>query len=241
MTPANYVICTHPRSGSNYLCELLTSTSLMGSPAEYFHEGNLQKHGLTSHNPEHLRDRYRHVVENTASANGVIGIKLFIFDLPNVHSAGLLEKLRDYSFVFLQRRDKLAQAISIRRALESGKMTSEHSSSLAPVDYDYDDIKLRIVRAIKAEQDWQAFFRDNAITPVLCLYEELAASPQVMVDRIARSIGLSSGAPINPDKLWLRVQRDATSLGWRDRFLAEAAQRDPDLHEFCRARLADPV
>ena len=31
-----YAICTAPRSGSNFLCQLLAGTGLLGRPLEYF-------------------------------------------------------------------------------------------------------------------------------------------------------------------------------------------------------------
>lgn len=241
MQLANYVVCTHPRSGSNYLCELLTSTGGMGNPVEYFHEANLQKSGLSSKNPADLEKRFNWVMQNTATDNGVAGVKLFIFDLPQLASAGILKSFSRFRFVFLQRRDKLSQAISIRKALNTGRLTSAHPASIPPVDYDYNDIRLRIARTVQAERDWQAFFRTNGIAPVHCLYEDLAAAPQVIVDRIAGAIGLPSGAPIDPGKLRLKVQRDATSRAWQDRFLAESAEREPDLHAFCKARIAAPA
>lgn len=234
---ANYLICTHPRSGSNYLCELLSSTGKMGQPAEYFHEANLQNAGLSARNPTDLAKRFDWMMHNKASDNGVVGAKLFIFDLPQLASAGLLAKFAGFRFVFLQRRDKLSQAISIRKALKTGRLTSDHTTPDTPVDYDYADIRLRILRAIQAEKGWQAFFSANGINPMHCLYEDLAAEPQVIIDRIAASIGLPSGAAIDPKKLRLKVQRDATSNVWRDRFLAESAEQEPDLHNFCKARI----
>lgn len=235
---ANYLICTHPRSGSNYLCELLSSTGVLGNPAEYFHEGNLQQAGLTSRKAEDLRGRFETVIQDSRTQNGVIGIKLFHFDLPALQKAGLLARLGGFKFVFLRRQDKLAQAISIRKALLTGHLTSDHPSSGAPLEYDYEDIKLRILRTIRAEREWQAFFQANAITPLPCLYEKLVASPQPAVDAIAKAVGISSEAPIDKGRLRLKVQRDSLSGEWRDRFLADAARLDPDLHRYCADRLS---
>ncbi len=220
------------------MCELLASTGLLGNPVEYFHEANLQKSGLSPKNPADLRERFDWMMQNTATDNGVVGAKLFIFDLQHLASAGMLEKFANFKFLYLQRRDKLSQAISIRKALITGRLTSAQPTSSALVNYDYHDIRLRIIRTVQAERGWEAFFRSNGITPVRCVYEGLAAAPQVVVDRIAAAIGLPSGPPINSARLQLKVQRDATNRAWQDRFLTECAEREPDLHTFCTARLA---
>jgi trehalose 2-sulfotransferase len=135
----------------------------------------------------------------------------------------------------------LSQAISIRKALSTGLLRSDQAATHVAIDYDYKDIKLRLIRAIKADREWQSFFYNNAITPVNCLYERLSKTPQLAVDRIARSIGLPSGAPIDPDRLRLKVQRDASSAAWRDRFIEEARTKDPELQRYCDERFARDI
>ncbi len=239
MSGHNYLICTHPRSGSNYFCELLSSTGELGHPADYFHEGHLQLSGLTSSKKADLEAQLTHVMQATPTANGVVGIKLFFFDVPALQAAGIMDRLSAFRCIFLQRRDKLAQAISIRKTLMSGQLTSHHAHSGKDADYDYDDIRLRIVRTLRAEQGWRAFFRTRGIQPFMCCYEDLAETPRPIIDKVATFVGLSKPVAIQSEKLTLQVQRDASSREWHARFLVEAGRRDPELQAFCAARMTN--
>lgn len=238
MPLANYLICTHPRSGSNFLCELLASTGKMGEPAEYFHEANMQRSGLSVRNKDDIVARFDFVKRQKSSANGVFGIKLFFFDLESLRGSRIFNHFGNFQFIFLERRDKLLQAISIRKALHSGQLRSDTEAARPQAEYDYEDIRLRLLRSLRADQNWLSFFRLNGIDPVICIYEQLALEPESNVDRIAKAIGLETPVRIDTTRLRLRVQRDSSSLAWRDRFLAEAAVNDPRLHQFCIERLS---
>src|SRR5437016_3066195 len=70
---SSYLICSTPRSGSNFLCEVLRATGVAGFPDEYFW------------NPPYWRERwdvgdfpsyFRRLLREGTSPNGVFGSKM---------------------------------------------------------------------------------------------------------------------------------------------------------------------
>lgn len=230
----NYLVCTHPRSGSNYFCQLLNSTGRLGHPAEYFHAGHLKSLGMSADDARDMRRQMDHFHGSMATPNGVLAAKMFWFDFQRLAKMGLANVFKDYEFVFLERRDKLGQAISIRKARLTGKLTSEMHLPSVAVDFDFEDIRLRLLRLIRAENSWRAFFQENAIRPVHCVYEVLVGNPQAAVDSVAQAVGLRDVASVDAARITLRIQRDASSAAWRERFMDLAREADPVLWRYCR-------
>ena len=241
-TTPGYIVCTHPRSGSTVFCQMLASTGKLGNPDEYFSQRHLQRAGVTAASADGLPEYVTNFQRQTASPNGVAASKMFWFDLEPLIRIGVADRFASYRFVFLQRKDKLAQAISIRRAWLTGITRSDRGTSSAPETYDYADIKLRLTRLLNAEANWRAFFDAKTLKPVDCVYEDIMQDPQAAVDRIAQSLGLTDRALIAPDQVTLRIQRDGISKAWHDRFLAEACATDPEVWAlFQRRDVAPPA
>lgn len=227
-SPPGYLVCTHPRSGSSYFCELLESTGVLGNPKEYFNAANMRALTDPAY-PTAPAEQFAYFTAHAATSNGISAGKVFWFNFAQIAQAGLAGHFRDYRFVVLERADKVAQAISASRGLRSGKLTAASRKSDDHVAYDYEDIKRRLVGVLKAEALWWRFFAANRIDPLHCLYEALMDDPQATVDRIAASVGVPMPASIDPARVSARVQRDTRSAQWRERFLDEARRNDPEL------------
>ena len=220
-----YAICTSGRSGSNLLCQYLSSTGLLGHPLEYFNAAGRRMFGLPDYpdEPDKQVDCIRTV---GATRNGIYGVKIFPAQLDVVaKSIRWSERLPGLRFVRLGRRDLLGQAISWSRALQTGQWQST-VPACAPADYDADQIHQCLRAAASDDARWGIFFARNGIEPAAIMYEDLVADPQEAVDRVASIFGLCGVARIAPNKVDLVVQRDATTEEWRARFLAE--RRDLD-------------
>ena len=110
--PRGYVVCAAPRTGSNYLCQLLASTGLLGRPREYFNAVGRRKYDDPDY-PEHPRLQLRQVLSTGATSNRVYGVKVHAFQL-----APLLDVIDPFAVlprvraVRLRRDDTLRQALS---------------------------------------------------------------------------------------------------------------------------------
>jgi trehalose 2-sulfotransferase len=212
---AGYVICTEERSGSNLLCQHLESTGVLGKPHEVF------KYAAAVARLRHARASglYDHLKPAT-TANGVCGFKLFSGHFDFITGTDWLERLPALQFVYLERRDLLGQAISLVKATQ----TRSFRASVTPVAetfYDRAAIAFALKRLTLAQARWRIFFATNDLRPLHLIYEEICEDPMAAVRSIAERVdvdvaGLVSSAPA------MRVQRDAISDEWRERYIQDA-------------------
>jgi trehalose 2-sulfotransferase len=139
-TTASYVVCALPRSGSSLLCELLFGTGLAGAPAEYFDVALMRRlrerwgaDGFDSYLDELLARR--------TGPNGVFGFKAHFFQIAEAFPERGVEKVFPaLQYVYITRGDRLRQAISWSRALQTGKWASDHPARDAEPTYRRDQI-----------------------------------------------------------------------------------------------------
>jgi trehalose 2-sulfotransferase len=225
-----YVICSLPRSGSNYLCQLLESTDVLGRPREYF-AGVRGWRDI----PDYLLNvgsRLQWVLQHAVTPNGVCGFKLMPYQVHRLRNHPWTGLFQDLKYVHITRKDLLGQAISLARAQASGSWKSQVPAmrqacySRAAIAQGLNDLAL-------AEARWQVYFARNQITPLHLTYESVFEAPQHAVDQVAALVGIT-GASLSPEKITHKIQRDAGTEEWRLRFLAES--RDPDRMDHLKTR-----
>lgn len=224
--PANrgYAICTSGRSGSNLLCQYLSSTGMLGNPLEYFNGSGRRLLGY----PEYPDDPSRQIdwiLTAGATPNGIYGLKIFPAQAEMVEkSIRWTELLPDLKFVLLKRRDILGQALSAVRALQTEQWRAAMPAR-GPAMYDGAQIYERLQSAARDYARWDIFFARKAAMPTIIAYEDLLAEPQSAVDQVADLFGLHGQARAVAERVDLKIQRDATTEQWRTRFLAEYRDR----------------
>jgi LPS sulfotransferase NodH len=215
-----YVICTTPRSGSSYLCDLLSSTGVLGRPLEYFNAETLRLSGL----PQFLDDpiaRLRQCLELGATSNAVYGLKIHALQFGPLAYPNWLYDLPNVAFVYLRRNDILGQALSYVKAQQTDKWRSIDMPSSRPgaIAYDERHIQRCLNELVRDEARWRAFFARNDLLPLQISYEALVRKPQRVISAIASLVGLDEEARIEPTKLTLKIQRDGEALQWRGQFV----------------------
>jgi LPS sulfotransferase NodH len=223
--------------------EILHHTGLPRQPREYF-EGlddpevverlePLKTGSDESLAPEEWRDR---VVADGLTANGVWGGKLMwghvenlverVTRLPGqdgVDLARALEALlgRRPVLVFVTRGDKVSQAVSLWRALQTQTWRAAHPGEAVPdaeVVYNHAAIDHLLSRLHDDEAAWEAWFEATGRQPVEITYEELDADPQAPVSRVLGTLGCDAPLPLPR----LARQRDELSADWVARFRRES-------------------
>lgn len=219
-----YAICTIVRSGSTWLTELLRSTGLLGNPNEYFSTDMMQR--VRRNYPADRAAQIQLVLSEGLTPNNIYGLKVFPrqFDLL---SSELLwtQHLPNLSFINLERRDILGQAISRVRAHQTQQWRAEHEAAADPV-YDAEEIWQSLRFVARQQARWRLFFARSGLTPLHLIYEDILQDPQGTVDAIAALVKLDPSPKVNLDLIKIEVQRDETSAEWRARFLKRYA--DPD-------------
>jgi LPS sulfotransferase NodH len=248
---ATYIICTNPRSGSWLLSEGLASTSLAGNPREWFNIIEEQQHRArwrmdhaTDLTPSAYIDLAR--LDSTTS-NGLSAIKLHYYQFAELgkkiaaieNCGGLtafqaMEKLFPQAgYLFLTRRDKRRQAISYLIAAGTDEWWSidgvtpdkRQASAAYP---EFDAVAIARVEQTFVENDakWQAYFAENAITPLVIYYEDLVSDYQGTIRSVLRWLDIADADAIHIPPTRLKRQSSAQNEDWLTRYAAQKETSD---------------
>jgi LPS sulfotransferase NodH len=236
-----YIICTNPRSGSWLLGEGLTATARAGNPREWFNiQEEQQQRALwrSDHNSDlSLRTYLRLVRSKSTTSNGVSGIKLHYYQfadlprklgLPESPASELMMRLfPGAKYIWLRRRDKARQAISLYIALSTnewwaiaGIPPEKREGSTGNLALDPRTIA-RLERVLEQnEVNWQSFFQENGITPLVIHYEDLASEYTGTITAVLKWLGIADADAIATPSPRLQRQSDARSEEWLARYTA---------------------
>lgn len=249
-----YIICATPRTGSTLLCGLLAATRQAGDPDSFYGARFIDwwaaEWGLpgreTLSEPE-----FQRLYLDAAIRTGKAGTSLFAMRLMQENLGGLcslLDKLfpgqvsdrarletafGKLAYVHLSRADKLAQAVSLIRARQTGLWhiapDGTEVERLAPPAepvYDFELIRTELEMLEADDEAWNVWFEQQAIEPVRVAYETLSADPGETLGRLCRKLGVTA-----PDRAEIRpgVARlaDETNNQWMHRYRQDAARPEP--------------
>jgi LPS sulfotransferase NodH len=224
----SYTIAFTVRSGSNAICDLLARNNL-GAPSEWFQQPPILQNG------QPWIDAFVSLVDKHQVGN-IFGSKMM-----HDHRARLDERLRAaipgyrqlddvlpfHRWVWLVRKDKVLQAISLARAQRSGRwaMTNSADSMSDNFEYDFFHILANLMIILAGEHGWELYFQQHNIEPFAIEYEDFFAQVDRQLPQLVDYLG---GLPPGSSELNLGqayiVQRDATSYAIRDRFISDLAR-----------------
>ncbi|MDR3438375.1 Stf0 family sulfotransferase [Telmatospirillum sp.] len=218
-----YTIAFSLRSGSNQICRLLTKYGL-GKPDELFQtvpDFDDGRAGISW---------FRDVVSRNQSG-GVFGSKM-----AHDHRARLDEVLRaavsgyggvgdllpNHKWVWLIRRDKVAQAVSLHIAVETGCWREEKGHKRRVCDYDYISILSKMMILSANDIAWETYFNKNNIDPYQVYYEDFFSDSQGETEKLIDHLGGTMA--VSPDMPDLAIQRDEQNQWFYERFLQDLAR-----------------
>jgi LPS sulfotransferase NodH len=228
----SYLICATPRSGSNFLCEVLRSAAVAGYPDDYFWNPPFwwQRWGVSD-----FPSYFWRILQEGTTPNGVFGSKMmwdYLGELvPQLAalfhvaagepSAVLAAAFPNLRYVWLTRRDKVRQGISYYRALETRIWRSTDGSSGPATDPPFNFLAIdRLVQLSNWEDEgWQGYFQQHRSKPLVVAYEDLAQAPEEVAQQILSHLGLPQAQWL--DRSW-QHQRQADTLtdAWVERYRA---------------------
>ncbi len=219
--------------------EVLRHSSLPRQPREYFSDlgsgptlrqlAPLQPGSPSSEAPEQWWAR---IVKRGRTDNGVWGGKLMWGHVPDLLSrarelpglagadlqAVLAELLEDPRMVLVTRADKVAQAVSLWRALQTQRWRGNTSEQEQEPVYEFAGSDHLVRQLCEHEEAWHAWFSRVELTPIEVSYEQLDANPRGSVARVLDQLGLGGlDVPAPP----LARQRDQLSNAWAERYRDE--------------------
>lgn len=235
--PSSYALCAVARSGAHLLAGGLRATHLAGRPLQYFHDQlaarYAARYGFDA--ARHFSQYVRGVVVASATPNAVFGFRMESWDLEQFiarlrHSgefgapeSGEIELLQAafprLRCIQLTRQDKLRQAISKARAMQTGQWVSRGDRpSLRAPEFDQELIAHCLLAAQRGEEMWTDFFQRNAIEPLAITYEDLCTDYPGTVWRVLDFLRIRPRRGFDPGPPQTARQADALTEEWVRRY-----------------------
>ncbi len=239
-----YIICGTPRTGSTLLCGLLKAAGA-GDPHSFYRREDIaewaQEWGVPA--PGTVDDlAFQRAYLDAAIRAGrggtpVFGMRLMRENLGEV--SAILDRLHPglpddrarlerafgrLAFLHLSREDKLAQAVSLVKARQTGLWhvapDGTELERVAPPrepEYDFGMIAQEVDALETYDAAWNTWFAAEGITPLRIGYESLSADPAATLIRICDTIGIAApdAVAVKPGVAKLA---DATSIDWMRRY-----------------------
>lgn len=217
-----YLIISTPRSGSSLLAMRFWETGCLGAPLEYFNYNNWMLAMSGRLGASDMSEYVQRLLSVRTSPNGVFGAKAHTDHLQFLSLANLWPTLRISRIVWIERSDKLAQAVSLVIASQSGRFSSLDSAGRAPV-YDAKAIAAALAYLERCGRVWSQFSAATKTPTLVVHYERLVEAGDAVIDE-ARTF-LAPDAPPAPVAGLPRYERQAGAINaeWIARYKAESA------------------
>ena len=225
----SYIVASTFRCGSTFLCKELWQTGILGAPWEYFNPGTsrttnpiklaMMKRLAASSEPEYLAK----LIACRTSKNGIFGVKAHFrdFEAELRDYPAMLDVLSPVTFIYVDREDRLAQAVSMAKALQTNTWTSFAKQAKGTVLYDRDLISKCLGRLERQRLGWSRWFEANKIQPVVVKYEELCAHKAGVIRSIVELFGVQNDEPQEVHLPAVEKQGNSTNNEWVTRFKQE--------------------
>ena len=219
--PLPFFIATQPRSGFNLLMSLLNSTGEIGDSGEWL--VNLPDD--LPHDSEILSSVANYYKAATYRVNSRYwGMKL---DMNHLRFAKRFFELTavapsSLKWIWLIRKNKLAQAISLIKAIRTGvwHISKDDKSELGKQEtlpnhcIDMEELWTEINNRIEEDKIWSAYFAENRIEPHIIYYEDFIVSEtwQQLVADIFDFLGVAYELPMQLSSNLVKLPHGKTIL-----------------------------
>ena len=243
-TKLAYLICATPRTGSTLLFDGLMRTGVAGRPDEYFDDRRwVQLAMMTRLGIVSDRTYFSQIVRMATTPNGVCGLRIHGHQVSALHEKILcipelpekwLERINFYEalhigftdlrFIWLRRKNRVAQAISLFLATRSRVWKKRLGSRAAEpvIDYDFAGIDRLVHRLEYQDLSWQRFFEDHGIQPLQLIYEDFIENYEETIRGVLNFLEVQPlSTAIHPPRLMR--QSGERSLLWEKKYKEETA------------------
>jgi LPS sulfotransferase NodH len=222
--------------------EYLRHSSLPRQPREYFLDRpdsraveHLAPAQLGQPSDESPQDWWQRILTEGSTDNGVWAGKIMwghvedflsrARELPGLAGADLhsvlTELLDSPRLVFVTRPDKVAQAVSLWRAVQTQAWRDDGDGSPGAAVYDFDGIDHLVEQLEAHDAAWLEWFEATGQRPIEASYAQMDQAPVETVAGVLEALGLSRLEAPDPH---LSRQRDDVSLAWAERYRRDRTQ-----------------
>ena len=221
--------------------ESLRSTGLPRQPRQYFQAPEVADIAERlapldlgrAERPGEFENWFRYVLARGTGRNGVFGAKMMwnyfddfrgrLAELPGLEghtfNAALDVVFPRLRIIFVRRRDKVAQAVSLWKAVQTQQWRNEvePTEPELPAEYDYRALRYLVDQFHRWDNRWEDWFHATGRQPIRVIYEDFVASRAATVGRLLDALGLD---PLEPEgqRGPMRRQADDRSRDWVSRF-----------------------
>jgi LPS sulfotransferase NodH len=183
-------LCFTNRVGSNHLTDLL---SLAGYGVRVAEEDFNSSTVLASAKAHKLQefDAYLERQLNATKKNGTCVWKIGAAQLLWLANRGFVpDFFSQAGYLFLRRRDKIAQAVSLYKANKTGQYVGGPANGEEPeLEFDKEQIARALFDILRWEFHFSYFFELHGIKPFELWYEDLVADPRSSIQQVSDWLG----------------------------------------------------
>jgi LPS sulfotransferase NodH len=230
----SYLICATNRSGSSLLCEALKNTGIAGRPEEYFWRDD-EPFWSERWSVSTYADYLNKAIEEGTTPNGVFGAKVMwgYFDdfltklrrIPEYEELAVPDLMRTVfpnpHYIWMTRRDKVRQAVSFWKAIETGIWACTGDEPPTPAKepvFDFEPIDYLVQEIVTHEAAWQQYFSECGVTPFTVVYEELVLAYEETARQTLQYLSIPIPENLVFAERQLKKQADALSEEWVQRY-----------------------
>ncbi len=220
-----YIIAASYRSGSTHLCTRLWKTGVLGAPFEYLNNEHEMTYLYSRLGASCIEDYLNRLICCRMSENGVFGLKTHF---PHFRSAlkacpSLLQRLQPLQFITIRRIDRIAQAVSLAKALQTRAWLGLDAVQRpnVPLFYSGAFITACLGEIRRQETDWSDWFTAHHIQPHTITYEDLLGDEERVVTEVSRMLGVDHESRQSCSVPRVERQSDSVNADWIKRFTRE--------------------
>ena len=231
----SYIVASSYRCGSTFLCSELWKSGVLGAPTEYVNidKGNAAIPSATESGRLMVRfvaktpeDYFIKLLEHRTGRNGIFGMKAHghHFEAALAWCPSMLKILEPVTFIYINRRDKVAQAVSMAKAMQTNAWISFDQVTGKNTRYDAGFIEQCKNEVEQQRLNWWRWFDTSDVTPFVVTYEDLVADKASVVRSIIELLDVGNDEPEKIDLPPVEKQGDEINSEWASRFAGNGAR-----------------
>ena len=238
------MICATPRTGTNLLCEALAKTGVTGRPDEYFGHMHVQR-WKKKWQVESAVDYIQSLKNEAQTENGIWGVKVMMQYYDDLYSLlsdahedktigrfDIVERtFSELNYVWMTRRDKIAQAISLHKAyqdfvwaVDKGDIPPDEKELI----FDFKEIDRILFEITRNETEWEEYFQSVGRRPFIVVYEDFIENYEATVNSVLDHLGIQFKFKGKIGESRFQRQWNQLSENWRNRYLKEKQEAQQD-------------
>jgi LPS sulfotransferase NodH len=221
------VIASSYRCGSTFISQSLWSDGRFGAPFEYFNFEKQMDYMMARMGGIEIEEYIPKLIELRTSSNQVFGVKAHFHHFEAMHKkcAAWRELQEKTSYLYVNRNDKIAQAVSMCKAIQTNAWISLERTREIPLFYSKELIDQCLREVMAQTEGWWRWFRYQGIQPYVVNYEEFQDDVPAHIEKIAHWLGVEGDVAQVVKLPMVERQSDGINREWIGRFTAESKQR----------------